>query len=75
MKVETHNILIDKAKTRRDGVYSYHGFLYLVKNNDFVAYADGCGYCFSIHGMFHQPMGRVERSKRKIGLINLLNKL
>lgn len=75
MKIDVHNVLIDKAKTRKDGVYSYQGFLYVVKNNSFVAYADYFGTISSIHGVFHFEIGKVERYDRKKTLQEYLKKL
>ncbi len=72
MKIEEHNILIDKAKTRKDGVYSYNTYLYVVKNNKFIAYADYSGNVAAIYGVFHTQIGKVERYDRKKKLTEYL---
>lgn len=72
MEIEIHNILIDKAKTRRDGIYSYKGYLYAVKGNVFIAYADYFGNVNSVHGIFHHNMGIVNRFDRKSKLLEYL---
>ena len=65
MKIDEVNILHEKAKDRKDGIYSYRGNLWVVKNNRFVAYADYSGKCFQIMGMFTVCIGETDRYKRK----------
>lgn len=72
MKIDEVNILHEKAKDRKDGIYSYRGNLWVVKNNRFVAYADHFGKCFQIMGMFTVCIGEVDRYKRKELLIKWL---
>ncbi len=72
MTTDETNILIDKAKTRKDGVYSYKGFLYVVKDNKFLAFSTRFGECFQRGGGFNISIGRVERYKRKEALIKWL---
>lgn len=72
MTISDYNILIDKAKTRKDGVYSYQTYLYVVKNNHFIAFADYSGNCYACHGVFTQGIGKVERYDRKKKLSDYL---
>lgn len=65
MKIEIHNTLVEKAKTKKDGVYEYQGFVYAVKNNNFIAYADYHGDLSTVHGVFHYRNGKCERYDRK----------
>ena len=67
-----HNTLIDKAKEKKDGVYSYKGYLYAVRNNIVMAYADCFGTINSIYGAFHTKIGKVERYDRKKKLLEYL---
>lgn len=75
MRIEVNNILIDKAKTKKDGVYSYKGYLYAVKKNRFIAYADCFGNISSIHGVFHYMLGKAERHDRRKKLIEYLTSI
>jgi hypothetical protein len=75
MKIETHNALIDKAKAKKDGVYSASGYLYAVKNGSFVAYADCCGYLSTVHGMLHSQVGQCSIYLRKKRLREYLGKI
>lgn len=72
MEISIHNNLIDKSKTRKDGVYQYKGYLYLVKNNNFIAYADYFGNLNTVHGVFHHTHGKCERYDRKKKLLEYL---
>jgi len=65
MKIEMHNTLIQKAKTRKDGIYTYQGVFYVVKKGCFWAYADYSGEIQEIFGVFHHYIGKVERWERK----------
>lgn len=73
MTITETNILHDKAKTRKDGVYSYRGYLYAVKNNRFVGFADAYGECYQRAGIFDVSIGKVERWDRKKELTKWLN--
>ena len=72
MTIDDTNILIEKAKTRKDGVYSFKGYLWVVKNNKFVAFADNYGNCYQRFGVFNASIGKVDRYKRKQILSNWL---
>lgn len=56
LTIENINLIHDKAKTKRDGVYSFRGILYRVKNGRFTHY----GYRNEIverAGNFDVPIG------------------
>ena len=72
MTIDDTNILIEKAKTRKDGVYSFKGYLWVVKNNKFVAFADNYGNCYQRFCAFNASIGKVDRYKRKQILSNWL---
>lgn len=40
MKIQTIYEIDEKAKTKKDGIYSYKGFKYIVVNSRFKAYCD-----------------------------------
>jgi hypothetical protein len=75
MKIDDYILLEEKAKTKKDGVYSWHGYMYVVKNNRFIAYADNYGECFSCHGAFTVSIGKIEKHDRKKKLTEYLEKL
>lgn len=65
MEVSIMNILKEKAKTRKDGIYSYKGYMWVVRNNKFVAFADRFGNCYEVFGSFNVYMGKVKSYERK----------
>lgn len=73
MELSILNEIMEKAKTRKDGVYSYRGHFYVVKNKQFIAYADPFGNCFSyLGGIFAIELGKVDRYDRKKELMKWL---
>lgn len=58
------DILNEKAKSKKDGVYSFKGNVYAVKDGKFIAYADLHGDCFHRSGAFNVHIGRVPRYER-----------
>lgn len=74
MKVSIMNILKEKAKTRKDGIYSYKGYMWVVRNNKFVAFADRLGNCYEVFGSFTVSMGKVKSYERKDRLKDWLKK-
>jgi hypothetical protein len=72
MTIEETNILHEKAKTKKDGIYSYKGNLYVVKNNNFIAFSDYYGNCYMRMGAFNALIGKVERYDRKLQLTKWL---
>lgn len=63
MTIDEINLLQEKAKSRKDGIYSYKGYLYDVKDFKFVAFADYFGECFQRMGAFNIRIGKVERNE------------
>lgn len=60
MTYDVAKILSDKAKQRKDGIYTYKTFLYAVKDNRFVAYCNYFGECFQWFGSFSVGIGKME---------------
>lgn len=73
MTTKEYNKLIDRSKNKKDGVYKYYDFYYVVKNNHFVAYADDSGECFQCFGAFVISFGRVKSYERKNKLLKWLD--
>ena len=60
MKVETLNTILDKALTKKDGIYSYQGNYYLVINKHLFAYSDYFGNVSEICSGFSVCKGKSE---------------
>jgi hypothetical protein len=52
MKIAEVNLLNRKAETKKDGVYSFRGNLWAVKNNKFIAYINQNGRVLQRFGAF-----------------------
>ena len=74
MTVDEANLLHEKAKTRKDGVYTFKGNLYVVKDNNFIAFSDYFGNCYQRMGSFNVSIGKVERYDRRKHLLKWLKK-
>jgi len=72
MTIDETNLLHEKAKTRKDGVYSFRGNLYVVKNKRFIAFADYFGRCYQRIGVFNVEIGKVESYDRRKKLLEWL---
>ena len=75
MTVQETNILHKKAKHRKDGVYNFRGNLWVVKKNNFIAFADYSGKVFQRFGSFNTQIGdlsTIESWDRKKKLIEWL---
>jgi len=72
MTIQETNLLHAKAKTRKDGVYSFRGNLWAVKNGHFIAFSTHLGDCYQCFGSFNVYLGRVEIYNRKQKLIELI---
>lgn len=72
MTIDTHNLICEKAKNKKDGVYSFRGNLYVVKDNKFLFYADLCGECYQNCYGFTVRIGKVDSLDRKKELLKLL---
>lgn len=57
MKTDEINLLIEKAKTRKDGVYSFRGYFWAVKNNQFIAFVTPKGEVLERFGGFNIQIG------------------
>ncbi len=64
MTVEEVNLLHKKASTRKDGVYSFQGNLWAVKNNKFVAFVDPYGNCAQRYGSLCLSIGNLSNYDR-----------
>ena len=68
-------MLNKKAETKKDGVYSFRGNLWVVKNGKFIAYVNQFGKILQRFGAFDTQIGdlsSVERWNRKKILIEFL---
>jgi len=65
MTIEVTNLLNEKAKNKKDGVYVFRDNYWVVKNGNFIAFADPLGNCYQRFGSFNASIGTVERHKRK----------
>ncbi len=72
MTVSEINHLAQKAKNRKDGVYSFRGNIWAVKNGCFVAFAEYGGECYQRSGSFNVSIGNVDHYDRKKKLLELL---
>lgn len=72
MTINEINVLNEKAKYRKDGVYSYNGNFWVVKNNSFIAYAKPNGQVMQRFGAFDHQIGIVSPYERKQELIKWL---
>jgi hypothetical protein len=48
MKIEVYNKIIDLALTRRNGIYSYKGYKYIVIGRGFRGFVDSMGKTFQV---------------------------
>lgn len=71
MTINDTNLLQEKAKTRKDGVYSYKGNFYVVKDFKFIAFSNNYGECYQRMGGFNVKVGQVERHNAKKKLMTL----
>lgn len=69
MKIDDHNAILEKSKTRNNGVYSHKEYLYAVINNKPVAYADWFGNLSLFGGSFHVSAGKCDRHERRKTLL------
>jgi hypothetical protein len=65
MTIAETNLLHNKAKTRKDGVYTYQGYFWAVKNHNFIAFVKPNGECYQRMGSFNVSIGKVDRWDRK----------
>lgn len=65
MTIDETTLLNGLAKTRKDGIYSFRGYIWVVKDNKFVAFADWFGNCYQRFGAINASIGKVDRYDRK----------
>ena len=57
MTVDETNLLNEKAKSKKDGVYSFRGNLWVVKSNRFIAFIKPTGEVLERFGSFNYELG------------------
>lgn len=72
MTITEINILNVKASKRKDGVYSYKGYYWVVKGNAFIAFADYGGEVYLRQGSFNYQLAKIDTWKRREFLKTLL---
>ena len=72
MRITDHDAIFEKAKVRKNGVYSHGEYLYSVVNNRATAYADWSGNLFLFQGSFHVVSGKCERHDRRKTLMKFI---
>jgi hypothetical protein len=66
MTIDETNLLHEKAKTKKDGVYQFRGNFYAVKDNKFIAFINPFGECLQRMGAFNISIGQIkEKYDRK----------
>ena len=59
MKIALWNKLVDKAKSKNDGVYSYQGIKYAVKKGNIGFYWEN-GVVYQTYGIFSVKIGKCQ---------------
>lgn len=72
MSIDDNNKLVDRAKTRKNGVYKYGWYYYAVKNGKMVAFVDFYGDMYACDPSFNSHIRKVDRSNRKQELLQWL---
>ncbi len=57
MTIDEINLLNERAKTRKDGVYLFRGNLWCVKSNKFLAFCNSRGIVSQRFGSFNTQIG------------------
>jgi hypothetical protein len=66
--IENTNKAIDKAKSKKDGVFTLSGMYYRVKNN-YVTHIAGYGEVLQRAGHFNVLVGRYERDNECVEML------
>ncbi len=77
MTIDETNLLHKKAESKKDGVYSFRGNLWAVKNKKFLAFVNYKGEVLQRYGAFNTQIGdlsSIDRWNWKKKLIEWLNK-
>jgi len=64
MTIAEINLLNRKAETKKDGVYSFRGNLWAVKNSKFIAYINQNGRVLQRFGAFDTQIGDLSSTER-----------
>jgi hypothetical protein len=64
MTIDETNLLNEKAKTKKDGVYSFRDNLWVVKSNRFIAFANNRGEVLQRFGSFNTTIGDLRNIER-----------
>lgn len=64
MKIDEISLLQEKAKIRKDGVYSFRGNLWAVKNYKLIAFIDNKGLVLQRFGSFNIIIGDLSSIER-----------
>jgi len=73
--IENHRLIVDKAKTKRDGVFSFRGVSYRVRNGNVTHFAYGGTIYNFCHG-FNVKVGQykyMSSTSSKHALQTLIN--
>jgi len=60
LTIENAALMVEKAKTRKDGVYSFRGVAYRVRNNTITHYATNTGDILARAYGFNVKCGRCD---------------
>jgi len=72
MNINDVNILNEKAKSRKNEIYSYNKYLYVVKDYKFKGFIDAFESYYIINGFFTILIGKVKSYKHRRKLIELI---
>lgn len=64
MNIDEINLLNKKSESRKDGVYSFRGNLWAVKNSKFVAFVNTRGQVLQRFGAFNTQIGDLSSIER-----------
>ena len=69
--IENFVLIVEKAKTKNNGVYTFRGVTYLVKNNRVTHYASG-GKILERYGYFDTQIGTYDRDSDAVKFLKSL---
>lgn len=65
MTIDENNTLVEKAKTRKNGVYAYRSYYYIVKDHGLIVFADYYGDIYRTIGAFNTKIGHCDNYDRQ----------
>lgn len=65
LTVENQSLIVEKAKTKADGVYSFRGIVYRVRDNRVTHFACG-GEILQPYGHFNAVVGSYDKFASKV---------